>query len=353
MDFTLLIESVAFGGAGIGRLPDGRVCFVAGTLSGERAVVRLTKEKKNYTEGEVVRLVERSMHRTLPRCPVYGTCGGCSYQHADYEYQLDLKTAQVADVFRRIGGFADARVERTIASPRQWEYRNRISVHIEDGRVGFHHRKTRKLIPVAHCPIACAEVNEQLATLAAAPRRRGNARLTLRAPSPHRGFSQVNEAAAEKLLDVIREMTAGASGQLVDAYCGAGFFAKALAGQFEKVTGIEWSEGAIRAAIESAGPNETYLQGAVENHLAETLRTGDPSQTTLLLDPPAEGLAPDVTAAVLENAPHRLIYISCDPATLARDLKKLSTTYVIECIQPVDMFPQTAEIEVAVSCRKR
>jgi len=350
LETTLAIENIGFGGAGVGRLPDGRVCFVHGTLPGERVAVKLVLEKKNYTEGELVRLLEASPRRVRPPCPVFGECGGCAYQHMDYDLQREVKTGQVADLMRRVGGFAEIEVRPTLASPLQWGYRNRVSVHVDDGEVGFHHRKSRRVVRVANCPIACDEVNEQLAELASKPPS-GRGRVTLRTRSDRRGFSQVNDGAAEVLLSTVRDMLFGLTGHLVDAYCGSGFFAKSLRGSFAKTTGIEWSAGAISAARRDAADGETYLQGAVEHHLADVLADFD--DLTLLVDPPSEGLASDVVAAILVSPPQDLVYVSCDPSTLARDLKKLSACYDVRFLQPVDMFPQTAEIEVAAACRRR
>ncbi len=345
LEATIEIGGVAFGGAGVGRLPGGRACFVPGTLPGERAVVRVVRSKKSYAEAEVVRLAEVSARRVRPSCPVYGTCGGCAYQHAEYPLQLELKTAQVADLLRRVGGLTGVDVRGTMASPLQWGYRNRLSVHVEDGRVGFHHRKSHRIVEVAHCPLASEAVNVRLAELAAAPPR-GSQRLTLREDrAGARGFSQVNDGAADVLLEVVRGMAGTGGAHLVDAYCGAGFFAKDLRGRFAAVTGIEWSEGAVRSARAEALENETYLAGAVEVHLAAVLGQEPAAETTLILDPPAEGLSADVLQVILDNCPATIIYVSCDPATLARDLKKLATLCRLDHVQPVDMFPQTAEIE--------
>lgn len=342
---VVTIEKIAYGGAGIGRLPEGRVCFVQGTLPGERAMVRVVKSKKNHAEADLVRLLEISPHRVPARCPVFGSCGGCAYQHADYGLQLQIKTSQVVDLLRRVGGIPNAEVEPMLASPLQWGYRNRLAVHTEHGRVGFFHRKSHRLVHVTECPIASPGVNAQLARLAAAPQR-SSPRITLREESHRHGFTQVNEGAAELLAHLVTEM-AGSGELLIDAYCGAGFFSKKLRPSFEQVLGIEWSRGAIHHAREGAAENETYLEGSVEAHLAQALSTAPAEQTVLLFDPPAEGLSPDTVRAVLARPPARIVYISCDPATFARDAKRLSEAYEIKRLQPVDMFPQTAEIELA------
>ena len=345
METTITIESIAFGGAGVGRLPDGRACFVQGTLPGERAEVNVVRSKKSYAEAEVVRLLEVSTRRVRPLCPVFGTCGGCTYQHADYPLQLEIKTGQISALLQRMGGFSEADVRPMLPSPDQWGYRNRLSVHIQDGRVGFHGRKSHRIVEVSNCPLGNEAVNARLAELSVS-RPRGTDRMTLRDGTEGvRGFSQVNTGAAEVLSEVVMGMLGGGGKLLVDAYCGAGFFTKRLRGHFATVIGIEWSEAAIRAARVETAETETYLAGAVEAHLATALENAAPEETALLLDPPAEGLSSDVIAVIQERRPANLVYVSCDPATLSRDLKKLSASYRLEFVQPVDMFPQTAEIE--------
>lgn len=345
LETTITIERMAYGGAGVGRLDDGRVCFVHGTLPGERVLVEVYKAKKNFVEADLVEVLEASPRRIIPRCRVFGECGGCSYQHVDYAAQLEFKTAQVSDVLKRIGGFVDVEVRPMIASPLPWGYRNRISVHVEDGCVGFYHRKSHSLVDVKTCPIASEAVNAELGALRDS-RPRQECRITLREPHAPRGFSQVNSGVADLLAEVVEEF-AGSGQALVDAYCGTGFFSKRLRARFATVTGMEWSEGAIRHAREDAWENENYLAGSVENHIAAVLGGVPLEQTALIVDPPAEGLSPDVVAAILDKAPQTLVYVSCDPSTFSRDAKKLSLKYRLDSVQPVDMFPQTAEIELA------
>ena len=334
----------------MGRLPDGRVCFVHGTLPGERAIVQVVKSKKNHAEADLIRILEASPRRLAPRCPVFGECGGCSYQHMDYALQLEIKTTQVADLLRRVGGITNTEVLPMLASPLIWGYRNRLSVHVSRGQVGFYHRKSHHLVDVVACPLGSESVNAELATLRES-RPRYDSRITLREKPGQKGFSQVNDGAAELLAGIAREMAPNGD-LLVDAYCGAGFFSKKLRPGFQKIIGIEWSDAAVRAARMDATEKETYISGSVENHLRDSLPATREAQATLLVDPPAEGLSPDVIHAILTRPPETLIYISCDPATFARDAKKLTSTYSLERVQPVDMFPQTAEIEL-IACFRR
>lgn len=352
LELSLNIEGMAFGGAGVGRLPDGRVCFVPFTLPGERALVRVVREKKSFIEAELIRLLEVSVERIVPRCPIFGKCGGCAYQHVPYPRQLEIKREQIRELLRRVGGFSDPDVRATLPSPSEWSYRNRISVHVQNGQVGFHGRKTHRIVPASNCPIAAPVVNDQLATLSKTPPRQ-NQRITLRERSDYHGFSQVNPGAAEVLAHVVAEMLAEGNGLLVDAYCGAGFFAKKLAPHFERILGIEWSAGAVRAAKATASEKESYLAGSVETHLAQALESSLPETISLLLDPPAEGLSSEVIRIIGDRLPAEIVYVSCDPSTLARDLKRLGGWYSLERVQPVDLFPQTAEVETAAKLRRR
>jgi 23S rRNA (uracil1939-C5)-methyltransferase len=140
---------------------------------------------------------------------------------------------------------------------------------------------------------------------------------------------------------------------LVDAYCGAGFFAKALLDRVERVIGIDWDRFAIDAAKQNATPKETYRAGDLDMELDQILEKNGGSDTVLIVDPPATGLTPIVRETIFRSAPETVVYVSCNPSTLARDLSELSQRFTVESVTPLDMFPQTAEIEVAVHLQAR
>lgn len=329
----------------MGRLENGKVCFVPRVIPGEQIMARVVKERSSFAEGELLRIIEASPDRVKPPCPVYGRCGGCHYQHIAYPRQLTIKRDQVVDVLRRLGGVTEPPVEETEPSPAEFHYRNRITVHARSGYVGFYGPKSRKIIEMSRCLIATEQVNGMLADLRASRPRDGE--YPLREPGEFFGFRQVNDAMAGRMLEIVEEMARPGGTLLVDAYCGAGFFAKRLKPLFETTIGIEWSASSIRAARQGAGDKEIYLQGDVRLHLEAALEGAPAADTTLLLDPPNEGLDSDALDQVLARRPARIIYVSCNPSTLARDVKKLSAAYVVRRVKPMDMFPQTAEIEVA------
>ena len=346
----LKIRDVAFGGKGVAR-DNGKAIFIPFTIDGERVSAKIVREKKQFAEADLVDLIETSPHRVQPLCPYFGRCGGCSYQHIDYEYQLALKFRQVRDVLGRVGKLADVPMRPIIPSPSSYHYRNRITVHAQDGVVGFFRRESHRLIDIEICPIARPEVNDALVDLRR--RRVEDGHYTLPAEPGPRVFAQANDAVADALRSLIARLIPSGQELLVDAYCGAGFFSKTLLEKFERIIGIDWDKFAIEAARENATVKETYLAGDVEEQLQRVLKTTPPAKTTLIVDPPASGLSAGTRRVIVDLAPATLIYVSCNPATLARDLKELSDKFKIESVTPLDMFPQTAEIEVAVSASCR
>jgi len=354
----LSIEDVAFGGKGVAR-ESGKAVFVPFTIEGEKVSAQIVREKKQFAEAELLDLKEASPHRVEAPCPYFGRCGGCAYQHIDYEHQLAIKFRQVGDVLRRIAKLKNVPMRPIIPSPFDYNYRNRITVHAQEGVIGFYQRDSHRLIDIEHCPIAMDEVNRALAKLRGQRVRDGH--YTLRAESDSLVFSQTNDAVAKALRDLVAQFVPAGQQLLVDAYCGAGFFAKALLDRFERVIGIDWDRFAIEAAKKNATAKETYIAGDIENELAAVaapLSRGDVeavrdrrSLVTLIVDPPATGLTANIRRTIVDLAPSTLIYVSCNPATLARDLAELQQEFRIESVTPLDMFPQTAEIEVAVHLR--
>lgn len=344
----LRIEDVAFGGKGVARA-DGKVVFVPFTIEGERVSARIVREKKQFAEAELEQVIEPSPQRTTPECPYFGRCGGCSYQHISYEHQLAVKQHQVDQSLRRIGHIVDPAVNNIVPSPNAYGYRNRITVHVEQGVVGYYRRDVHQLLDVDRCPIAAPEVNAALAELRARQPRDGHH--TLRARSGPRVFAQTNDEVAEALARLVENFLPSGHKLLIDAYCGTGFFAKRVLAQFEKVVGIEWDRFAIASAEKDLAPNESYIAGDVELELARQLAAADLAATSVIIDPPATGLTAPTKRAMLDHPPHTLVYVSCNPPTLARDLRELQAQFAIQSVTPLDMFPQTAEIECVAHLR--
>ena len=347
---TLQIHDVAFGGKGVAR-HDGKVFFIPFTIPGETVTVRVVRQKKNFGEAELVSVDAPSPDRVAPECPYFGRCGGCSYQHIAYPRQLAIKASQVEQTLRRVGKLEHVPMRPIVPAPQPFGYRNRIRVHVAGGRTGFYAQDGRTLVDVEQCAIAAPVVNKALRDLRHAIVGEGDYALRAKGGGPY--FEQTNPDVTRELLTLVESAVRRGQSLLVDAYCGAGIFAKKLTAHFEHVVGIEENESAIEKARRSTEPHEHYIHGDVSAHLADVLAAHDAARTTVLLDPPATGLDARVTDLLLAAAPAEILYVSCNPATLARDLAALSRGYALSAVTPLDMFPQTAEIEVLAHLEKR
>lgn len=340
---TFQIQDIAFGGRGIGRV-NQIACFTKGVIDGEIVNARVVRKKSRFLEAELLEIKEKSSHRVEAPCPYFLKCGGCSYQHIDYSHQLTIKAKQLQGALERIGGIKDPLVRTMLPSPEPFEYRNRITVHVRDGALGFFVEKSCEVIPIDSCRIASQEVNSALKKLKSQRPKDGDYLLGER--EHYGGFRQVNNSMAALMLEAVQGFAIKDHGiLLIDAYCGAGFFTHALAPFFSKVVGIEWSKNSVALARRKANLHEVFEEGSVEEILPKKLLEASSAETTLILDPPSEGISELVVMAIINAPPQKIIYVSCNPATLARDIKRLSTHYRLQESTPLDMFPQTAEIE--------
>jgi 23S rRNA (uracil1939-C5)-methyltransferase len=337
----LPIDEVAFGGAGVGR-SDGKVIFVPFTIDQEIVDARLLTVRRSYSLGHLEAIQQSSPHRINPPCPYFQKCGGCDYQHIAYAHQLAIKQRQIEQALRRIAKLSFGEIRPITPSPKPFGYRNRISVHSDDDRVGFFQKGSRIVVDISNCLLAAESVNAKLRDFRDTQPPAGT-HVTLRENDEVTTFSQTNDEVAQLLLDFVRSRVQGPV--VVDGYCGSGFFAHNLAAAVDKVIGIDWSQPAIRQAEKTAGPDETYLCGDIGELLDQVLAAEHPN--TVILDPSATGISNEVASTLGCQPPPYLIYVSCNPATFARDLQRLSHRFRVQEIQPFDMFPQTAEIEVA------
>ena len=263
----------------------------------------------------MVSVLVPSPRRVQPACEYFGTCGGCQLQHASYEFQLELKRGHVRETLARIARIADARVLPVLPSPSPFAYRNRIAVHSDGKAIGFFAAASRRVLDIARCPIASNDINRQLAELRTR-RTVWKGTRVLREAAPFRGFRQVNDAAAEILeREVVRRLEPGGD-HLLEGFCGGGFFTAPAAQLFRRVTAIEWSASAARAAKKACPTNVEIVEDDARLAIPRCLRNAPPD--AVLLDPPATGLDTRIVTALCEAPPRLVVYVSCDPATLAR-----------------------------------
>lgn len=364
----LHIDSIAYGGDGVGRVDDF-VVFIPFTAPGERVQAEVVEAKKNYARARLIEVLQPSPDRTTPPCPYYGECGGCQYQHLTYPAQLALKHQQIRELIRRLGGFANAPIDPVIPCPSPFGYRNRIMVrsqwHKPEQRVavGFLRAESRLLVEVDTCAIAEPALNQELAKVRIQPPPKGGIKVNLRLPPqdwdlPPDSFFQNNFHLLPALAETVRQrLQDGASRYLIDAYCGVGFFAIECAPVVDQFTGVEIDKHAIRAARRNLDRRNIrhgdFISGPAEEWIPSLLQRFPADRTAVITDPPRTGCAPDFIDALRRARPAQVIYVSCHPATLSRDLQRLCVgdRYRLARLTPLDMFPQTQHVECVADLR--
>ena len=365
---TVTIQDIAFGGEGVARV-DEFVIFVPFVLVGEEVEVELIEVKKRFARARLVKVLKPAPERVAPKCRYFGECGGCQYQHIDYAAQLRLKHKQIADLFQRIGGFASAVIDPVAPCPQPYGYRNRIMIRSQWNKVkqgleiGFIRADNRWVVDLEECAIAEPALNEQIKHVRAHPPPKGGIKVVLRvAPEgwevPRDSFFQNNFFLLPRLVETVRErLRDGGARHLVDAYCGVGFFGIELADLVDSFVGVELDIPAIKAARLNAAnrqrTNGEFLVGRVEEVLPGLLAKFSPDLTSVIIDPPRTGCPPESLDLLRRVRPRQIIYVSCHPATLARDLNALCAGAVYELVKvvPLDMFPQTQHVECVADLR--
>lgn len=371
---TLTIEKLVYGGEGLSRL-DTKVVLTPFVLPGETVRAEIDRAKNDLWRGRLIEVLQPSPARIAPGCPYFERCGGCQYQHIDYPFQLQQKGEILREVLRRVGKIEFAG-EIAMTSGEPWQYRNRVQLHIEGGKVGYFAQGSRELCPIDHCPIASPKLNEVIGNLnqlnlggvSAAvelftnetevqvnvvdrvPRSALSALASLGVTTPiqygafrvsRNSFFQVNRLLVDRLVECA---IGDASGQwAVDLYAGVGLFSVKLAERFAKVTAVESGGSSFRDL------EHNFAQPAMKANVEDYLAALDETPDFILADPPRAGLGKLVVKELARIRAPRLTIVSCDPATLARDLHGLiAENYRIEKVTLVDLFPQTFHLETVV-----
>ncbi|MDZ4744337.1 MAG: class I SAM-dependent RNA methyltransferase [Verrucomicrobiota bacterium] len=349
----IVITDMAFGGDGVGRI-NGQVVFIPFVITGETVKIKIISEKKGILRGNLLEVLIPSPHRITPKCKVFGSCGGCQYQHIDYPEQIALKTKQVTDCLERIGKIPAPPVKKMILSPLVYHYRNKITVHTRGGLTGFLDTSGSKIVTIQDCPLADEGVNTKLSAflLKNDPPEGDHAFRNLPGEAhtlAPQAFYQTNTQILPGLLSLVGNLLPGTGDTLIDTYCGAGFFTFEFSPRFLKVVGIELEPRAISAALarknQESTKNIEFIAGAVESVLHDVLAPHQKNNVTLILDPPRTGCEPRVIEILQILPPQEIIYVSCNPSTLARDIQRLHPKFELLSITPIDMFPQTSHIE--------
>lgn len=389
----------AYGGEALGRAEDGRVIFAAFAAPGERVRVELTESRERWARGRLLEVFEPSEDRIDARCPHFALCGGCHYQHLPYEDQLAIKSAILGDQLRRIGGFEEAPVEPTLPSPSPWNYRDRLRFHLTaEGKLGFYTWVDHRVFPLEVCHLPREDVArrwpqlelEAMGNLEEVEVRadtRGTPMIilhgtgepelavdldlpgsvvwlsengaTVLAGDPYGwmdvgdksfrlspgSFFQTNTELVEGMVEEVLTGAAASPDDVVfDLYAGVGLFTAFLADRAAKVTAVEespWAAADFEVNLSRADGVELY-EASVEEALPAIPHTAD----VIVVDPPRAGLGRSVVDEILSRKPRRLVYLSCDPATMARDGQRLAKGgFQLQRALPIDLFPQTYHIE--------
>ena len=391
---SLTIHDIAFGGEGVGRIPvprdtdqltgdkkspttnggeipspDSFVVFVPFVLVGETVEAEITEVKKNFARAKLLRVVTPSPERAVPECRYFTLCGGCQYQHIDYAAQLRIKHKQISDLFERVGKISPEKIQPVLPCPSPYGYRNRIMIRSQwNGpakklEIGYIRADNNFVVDIEECKIAEPALNEQIKEVRANPPPRGGLKVVLRVQPdgwdvPRDSFFQNNFFLLPKLVETVRGfLRDGGAKHLVDLYCGVGFFGVETADVVESFVGVEYDQLAIKAARQNAASrkitNGEFISAKVEEVLPELLQKFSPEKTAVILDPPRKGCWPETLELLRRTKPAQVIYVSCHPATMARDLNILCGDGVFNLarVQPLDMFPQTQHVECVAELR--
>lgn len=405
--YLVKLNAAVYGGDTIGRLEDGRACFVPFGLPGEVVEIKIIEEHKHHVRGKILRILEPANERIEPRCRHFEVCGGCHYQHMRYEEQLQTKHHIFAEQLKRFAGLAALPIYPIIPSPNHWNYRNTVQFHLsENGKLGFQQVNTQQTVEIQEChlpeeiinhvwPHIQVESNSGLKKVALRVGAEQDILLVLESNlhtppefsvdfpmsavylSPEGpivlsgeghlvmkvcgklfrvsagSFFQVNTVQAEKLVQLLLEMlTLKKDAIVLELYSGVGLFTAFLAEHVAQCHAIEISPSACEDFVWNLDQfdNVSLYMGSADRVLTDLeLEHVD----TLVVDPPRGGLNKHVLAHIERLQPDEVAYISCDPATLARDIRHfISTGYRLDQVTPIDLFPQTFHIESISLLRK-
>jgi len=392
LDLTLPVEKLVYGGAGLSR-HDGRVVMTPFVLPGEKIHVAIERERKDVLNGRVLEVLEPSPVRTAPQCKVFERCGGCHYQHAQYPAQVELKKEVLREVLQRIGKLTPPdTIEAITGEP--FGYRNRIQLHIDGQKVGYREPGAHKVVDTSECPVSSPKLNEALRAIRRMVRSHRFPRfvrsiefftnerdvqvniqetmagqrvarpffdwleqeLPGAATGPieyaangnkyrvhYKSFFQVNRFLVGALTNAALGDATGE--HALELYAGVGLFSLSLAGKFARVDAVESVKAAVDDAevnAKRAGKKIGHFRASTDEYLAGQTVAPD----FVLADPPRAGLGPDVVKELVRLRPRKIGIVSCDPSTLARDLKGLCEAgYKVGSMTLVDLFPQTYHME--------
>lgn len=401
--YDVNIEGLENEGAGVCRI-NGMVVFVPKALTGEKVRIRITEIKKNYAKGKVIEVLEKSKHRVDSGCPYYEECGGCNLRHQDSKENLKFKKEKVENAIKRIGRL-NIKVKDVVSSFRDDNYRNKASFKVENNKIGFYSEGTYQLVDIKECKLMKKEINDSLYYIRKyleenkneiknVTVKYGNAMNEilidiysvnesdinicdflinnlsslktiifndkivyqngyisqiingLMFNCSAKSFFQVNDMQAEKLYNLaIKSAKLKKSDTVLDLYCGTGTISCIVSSHVKKVIGVEIVEDAVRDAKCNLMINNINNVKFIVGDAAKKVSKIKEKVDVIFVDPPRSGMDRKMISIIKNIKAEKIVYISCNPVTMARDLNYLSDTYITSEVTPVDMFPNTAHVE--------
>jgi 23S rRNA (uracil1939-C5)-methyltransferase/tRNA (uracil-5-)-methyltransferase len=395
------IDDISFEGLGVGRyktkddVSAGIVVMVPFTIPGEVVRARIFRVHKTYCEADLLEVLSKSPDRVKPPCKYFGVCGGCQFQHISLQRQRRIKEDLVRSLFARIGGLGNVSIDAIMATDEAFNYRTKLTPQYTsldrhgNFSVGFQEHSRRSIVDVQECMIATEDVNKAYAqardelfcsgSLDGKPllnsKKAGSlniresygeevvmnytslvtamvGNLTFRFPAG--SFFQNNKYILKPLVDyVLSEASAGGCSSFVDTYCGSGLFAISASNRFSRVIGVEIDEQAVQCAQSNAelnGITNARFICSTSSKIFGQLENFPANDTVVVIDPPRKGCDESFLSQLFAYGPSRLVYVSCDPSTQARDARVIvDNGYEISRITPFDLFPQTRHVENVVT----
>ena len=375
---------------------DGKITFIPKTCPGDVIEYRIDAEYKNYNEGSLVRIVTPSKMRVQPKCPFYDVCGGCDLEHISYEDTINYKLDNIKYLLNKNDFLVDVSV---IKNPKPYNYRNKITLKIVNGKIGYYESKTNNIVPIDNCLLASQTINEVISNIDSFNIMNGN--ITIRSNEldevllsidtedkvnldsindnvigivingkleygfdtinenindiiyqiSYNSFFQVNPYVASKIFDIVKKNVVG--NNVLDLYCGVGAIALQVAEKVENVIGVEIVENAISNAMVNAKVNSISNATFILKDSKDAVSTLDNNYDTIIVDPPRIGLSKEVSEYLNNSNAKRVIYVSCNPQTLMRDLSILKEKYIIIKFYIADMFSYTEHCESITVLERR
>lgn len=356
-------------GRGMARIND-KICFIPNTMINEVVKVKIVKEKKNFIEAEVVEYIKTNPDRIDNLCPYYKTCGGCDILHIPYKEQLKYKYNKVINIMNRYLK-EDINIKNIVASDKQFNYRNKVTLQVDKKKIGFYSKKSNIITPIKKCILLDDSLNDYIKTIES-PKNKivlrtngkdildnfndkiikniGNKKYLVSLES----FFQINDNVTYKMYEKVKEyVRATKEDYILDLYCGTGTIGIYLSDTCKKLLGVEINKQAIKDANKNKELNNIDNIEFIADDVSKIINKINFKPTIVVVDPPRAGLDEKTIKEIIKMSPQRLVYVSCDPMTLARDLNILKYYFNIEEITPFDMFPNTYHVECVCALNRR